>query len=211
MKIAKSILRKTENSALNPYEALLDQHNTPTVDMTTSSAQRFLHRRLKSEIPMKATLLTPEIAETVLKEKTKKTTESQLYYKDLSVLKPGDPFTTKPKGLTKGQQWRKGLIVQKHPFRAYGVEVDSKLLRRNRVHLKPAGKPLNLDKRQSAQNPKADLKVCASETKTSSSNSVPSSTKLKSQPTQPVKFAKKMELVVARSGRLLKVPARYSS
>ncbi|KAK2548400.1 hypothetical protein P5673_031468 [Acropora cervicornis] len=92
----------------------------------------------------------------------------------------------------------------KHPFRAYDVEVDGKLLRRNRVHLKPAGKPLNLDKRQSAQNPKADVKVRASETKTSSSNSVPSPPKLKSQPTQPVKFAKKMELVVAhrtRSGR----------
>ena len=218
VKIAKSILRKTENSALNPYEALLDQHNTPTVDMTTSPAQRFLHRRLKSEIPMKATLLTLEIAETVLKEKTKKTTKSQLYYnrtaKDLSVLKPGDTVTIKPEGLTKGQQWRKGLIVQKHPFRAYDVEVDGKLLRRNRVHLKPAGKPLNLDKRQSAQNPKADVKVRASETKTSSSNSVPSPPKLKSQPTQPVKFTKKMELVVAhrtRSGRLVKVPARYSS
>ncbi|KAK2571051.1 Transposon Ty3-I Gag-Pol polyprotein [Acropora cervicornis] len=218
VKIAKSILRKTENSALNPYEALLDQHNTPTVDMTTSPAQRFLHRRLKSEIPMKATLLTPEIAETVLKEKTKKTTKSQLYYnrtaKDLSVLKPGDTVTIKPERLTKGQQWRKGLIVQKHPFRAYDVEVDGKLLRTNRVHLKPAVKPLNLDKRQSAQNPKADVKVRASETKTSSSNSVPSPPKLKSQPTQPVKFAKKMELVVAhrtRSGRLVKVPTRYSS
>ena len=218
VKIAKSILRKTENSALNPYEALLDQHNTPTVDMTTSSAQRFLHRRLKSEIPMKATLLTPEIAETVLKEKAKKTAKSQLYYnrtaKDLSVLKPGDTVTIKPEGLTKGQQWRKGLIVQKHPFRSYDVEVDGKLLRRNRVHLKATGKPPNLERRQSAQNPKADVKVRTSESKRSSSNSVPSSTKLKSQPTKPVTFAKKMELVVAhrtRSGRLVKVPARYSS
>ena len=218
VKIAKSILRKTENSALNPYEALLDQHNTPTVDMTSSPAQRFLHRRLKSEIPMKATLLTPEIAETVPKEKAKKTAKSQLYYnrtaKDLSVLKPGDTVTIKPEGLTKGQQWRKGLIVQKHPFRSYDVEVDGKLLRRNRVHLKPTGKPPNLERRQSAQNPKADVKVRASESKKSSSNSVSSSTKLKSQPTKPVKFAKKMELVVAhrtRSGRLVRVPARYSS
>ena len=48
--------------------------------MTTSPAQRFLHRRLKSEIPMKATLLTPEIAETVLEGKAKKTTKSQMYY-----------------------------------------------------------------------------------------------------------------------------------
>ena len=105
-------MRKTGNSALNPYEALLDQHNTPTVDMTTSPAQRFLHRRLKSEIPMKATLLTPEIAETVLEEKAKTTAKSQMYYnrtaKDLSVLKSGDTVTIKPEGLTKGQKWRKG-------------------------------------------------------------------------------------------------------
>ena len=114
----------------------------------------------------------------------------------------------KSEGLAKGQKWRKGLTVQNHPFRSYDVEVDGKLLRRNRIQLKPAGKPLNLE------IPKADVKVRASETKKSSSNPVPSSTKRKSEPTKPVKFAKKMELVVAqrtRSGRLVKVPARYSS
>ena len=138
MKIAKAILRKTENSALNPYEALLDQQNTPTVDMTTSPAQRFLHRRLKSEIPMKATLLTPEIAETILEEKAKKTAKSEMYYnrttKELSVLKPGDTVTIKREGVTKGQKWRKGLVVQKLPYRSYDVEVDGKTPRRNRVH-----------------------------------------------------------------------------
>ena len=115
VKIAKSILRKTEISALNPYEALLDQHSTPTVDMTTSPAQRFLHRKLKSQFPVKATLLTPEIAGTVLEEKAKKAAKSEMYYnrtaEDPSVFKPGDTITTKPEGLTKGQKWRKGLIV----------------------------------------------------------------------------------------------------
>ena len=141
-----------------------------------------------------------------------------MYYnrtaKDLSVLKPGGTVTIKPEGLTKGQIWRKGLTVQNHPFRSYDVEVNGKLLRRNGVHLKPAGKPPNLEKTQSDPNPKADVKVRAMETKKSSSNAVPSSTELKSAPTKPVKSAKKMELVVAkrtRSGRLVKVPPRYSS
>ena len=48
---------------------------------------------------MKATLLTPEIAETVLAEKTKKHQKSQAYYdrtaKDLSELKPGDTVGVK--------------------------------------------------------------------------------------------------------------------
>ena len=51
----------------------------------------------------------------------------------------------KPEGPTKGQKWRKGLIVQNDSFRSYDVEVDGKFLRRNLVHLKPVGKPPNLD------------------------------------------------------------------
>ena len=94
--------------------------------------------------PTKATLLTPEIAETILEEKAKKTAKSQMSYnraaKDQSVLKSGVTVTIKLEGLTKGQKWRKGFIVQNHPFRSYDVEVDGKLLRRNRVHLKPARK-----------------------------------------------------------------------
>ena len=85
-----------------------------------------------------------------------------MYYnrtaKDLSVLKPGDTVTIKPE-----EKWRKGIIVQNHPFR-YDVEVDGDFLRRSRVHLKPAGKPPNLEKTQSGPKPKADDKVRASET-----------------------------------------------
>ena len=57
---------------------------------------------------MKATLLTPEIAETVLAEKTKKHQKSQAYYdrtaKDLGELKPGDTVGVKHEGLLKGQE-----------------------------------------------------------------------------------------------------------
>ena len=104
--------------------------------------------------------------------------------------------------------------MQNHPYSSYDVEVDGKLLRRNRVHLKPAGTPTKPEKTQSAQKPKAGIKVRAPETKRSSSDPVPSSTKLQSEHARPVKFAKKMEPVVVqrtRSGRLVKVPARYSS
>ena len=211
MKIAKAILTKAENSALNPYEALLDQHTTPTVDMTTSPAQRFLHRRLKSEIPKEASLLTPDIAETILEEKAKKTAKSEMYHnrtaKDLSV-KPGDTVTIKPEGVTKGHKWRKGLVVQKHPYRSYDVEVDRKTLQKNRVHLKPIGKATNPEKTQSAQKPNAYVKVSAPDTKTSSSNPVPKATKIQSESTRPAKSATKMELVVAKwthSGHLVKV------
>ena len=63
-----TLLRETEKTTLNPCEALLDRHNTPTTGMTTSPEQRFLNRRTRTEIPIKGTLLTPEIVERALEE-----------------------------------------------------------------------------------------------------------------------------------------------
>ena len=37
VKIVKTLLRKAEKTKLSPYEALLDQHNTPTAGITTSA------------------------------------------------------------------------------------------------------------------------------------------------------------------------------
>ena len=68
VKIVKTFLRKTEKTALNSFEALLDQHNTPTAGMTTSPAQRFLNRQTRKETPIKGTLLTPEIAKCYIRK-----------------------------------------------------------------------------------------------------------------------------------------------
>ena len=110
--------------------------------MTTSPAQKFLNRRTRTEIPIKGTLLTPEIAEKVLGEKTRKTKKSQVYYnksaRDLNELKPGETVrVVKLETLVKGQEWKKGTVTQSHGYRSYDVNVEGKVLRRNRVHLKP--------------------------------------------------------------------------
>ena len=140
VKIAKSLLRKSQASALNSYEALLDQRNTPTVGMTTSPSQRLLNRRTRTDIPMKGTLLAPNISEYVLEEKANKTKKSEIYYdrntKDLNELKPGDVIRVKPEGPVKGQEWKKDSVMKSHGYRSYAVEVDGKVLRRNRVHPK---------------------------------------------------------------------------
>ena len=116
VKIAKSLLRKSQASALNPYKALLDQRNTPTVGMTTSPSQRLLNRRTRTEIPMKGTLLAPNIAENVLEEKAIKTKKSEIYCdqnpKDLSELKTGEAIRFKPEGLVKGQKWKKDSVIK---------------------------------------------------------------------------------------------------
>ena len=52
----------------------------------------------------------------------------------------------------------KRTYCSEQSIRSYDVEMDGKLLRRNRVRLKPAGKPPTLEKTQSASNPKADVR-----------------------------------------------------
>ena len=208
VKIVKTLLRKSAKSALNPYEALLDQRNTPTVGMTTSPTQRFLNRRTKTEIPMKATLLTPELAEKVLEEKAKKTKKSQAYYdrtaKDFTELKPGDTVRIRPDGLVKGQEWRKGSVVQIHGYRSYDVKVDGKVLNRNRVHLKPEQKVSAPTMPSDARKPNKQTIVPVQK-----SGVNPREAKQTVKPAEP---AVNMELITAkrtRSGRLVKVPARY--
>ena len=81
---------------------------------------------------MNATLLTPEIAEKVLAEKTKKHQKSQAYYdrtaKDLSELEHRDTVRVKPEGLFKGQEWKKGTVSRNCGYLSYDVNVDGKLL-----------------------------------------------------------------------------------
>ena len=76
----------------------------------------------------------------MLEEKANKTKKSEIYYdrnaKDLNELKPGDVIRVKPEGLVKGQEWKKGSVINSHGYRSYAVVAHGKVLRRNRVHLK---------------------------------------------------------------------------
>ena len=86
---------------------------------------------------MKAGLLTAEIAEKVLAEKTKRNQKPQGYYdqtaKDLNEVMPGNTVVVKPKGLLKAQGWKKETVLQNCGYRSYDVNVNGKLLIRNRV------------------------------------------------------------------------------
>ena len=64
---------------------------------------------------MKVTLLTAEIAEKVLAEKTERNQKPQGYYdqtaKDLNEVMPGNTVVVKPKGLLSGQGWKKEIVL----------------------------------------------------------------------------------------------------
>lgn len=63
VKTAKSLLKKTLKDNKDPWLALLDQRNTPTESMGTSSAQRLMSRRTKTLLLTTNNLLYPKIPE----------------------------------------------------------------------------------------------------------------------------------------------------
>ena len=79
--------------------------------------------------------MAPNIAENALEEKANKTKKSEIYYdrnaKDLNELKPRDVIRVKPERLVKGQEWKKGSVINSHGYRSYAVVVEGKVLRRN--------------------------------------------------------------------------------
>ena len=124
------------------------------------------------------------------------------------MLKPGDIVRIKPQGLVKGQEWRKGSVIQSHGYRSYDVKVDDKVLRKNRVHLKS-------DKQVNAPTIPSDGQKAKEQTAATSQKSANlNSTKETPKTTKAAKPANRLELITAkraRSGRLAKVPARYFS
>ena len=122
----------------------------------------------------------------------------------MSELKPGNSIRVKPEGLVKGQEWKKGSVIKSHVYRSYAVEVDGKVLKRNRVHLK--------------QEKQITPAITEHKSKAKGQDSAQQNTKVKlSRPmtpkiAEPAKCATKMELITPKrtsSGRLVKTPKRY--
>ena len=92
----------------------------------------------------------------------------------------------------------KGSVIKSHGYRSYAVEVDGKVLRRNRVHLK-----------QEKQITPTITEHNTSKTNTQQNTKFKPSRQMTPKSMEPAKWATKMELITAkrtRSGRLVKLP-----
>ena len=59
VKNLKRLFEKCKESGVSEFQALLDWHNTPTVVMATSLAQRLMGRRCRTLLTMSESLLRP--------------------------------------------------------------------------------------------------------------------------------------------------------
>jgi hypothetical protein len=141
VKAAKAIISKARSANEDPYLMLLEQWNTPSQTIGYSPAQRMHSRRMRTLLPTIANALIPIAPnpEEVSKRLQERRANQKSYYdrttKVLPELQPGEEVWVQcvPQQPNK---WIKGVVRSKFNFRAYDVEVDGAIRRRNRIHLR---------------------------------------------------------------------------
>ena len=161
MKVSKSLLKKALRDDKDPWLAMLDQQNTPTESLGTSSAQSLMSRRTKTLLPTATNLLYPRVPENVGKELKLKRQKAKWYHnRSACSLPETDIGEVRVAPLQRNETWTQGTCVDKLLYRSYVVKMDAgnQVLRRNRGFLKSAvepavpSEPVEVDKSQPVNN-----------------------------------------------------------
>ncbi len=138
VKTAKRLMQKAAAAGQDPYLAILDHRNTPSQGLNTSPAQRLLNRRTRTLLPIKDTLLEPEITSNMQGLMHNRQRQEKYYNrtaKNLDTLKTGDRVRVQP--FQPHKVWKTAQVLRPVSHRSYEVKLDSGgVLRRNRRHLR---------------------------------------------------------------------------
>ena len=137
VKIMKNLLKKTLKEGGDPYEALLEQRNTPRQDTGLSPAQMMFGRNTRSMIPVLNNKLP--LYNSAKRRAGRSATVKRYHDKtahDMCVLEEGQTVFFQHK---EGKQWRYGTIIEKCGDRTYIVKSTDTggTYRRNRLHIRP--------------------------------------------------------------------------
>ena len=226
VKIAKRLFKRSRD----PYLALLEWQNTPTIGLDSSPSQRLLARRTRGAVPVSdgklAVNMPPGNWEKKLHRQAQIQRHHSGYGSTFTPLRKGEPVLVQDLRARK-TQWMRGRCEGQLSKSSYTVEVDGQLLHRNRQFLKPSLNSPQLDLGSQDQGldqledqskeipvnqeemPRHVCQVPSLEVpETSGNNSMAQRVKKKltcpprdqPQPTEPV--------ITTRSGRIIKKPER---
>lgn len=140
VKICKGFLQKSTDFDA----ALLHYRNTAPQGYTYTPAQRMLCRRSRTLLPTRADLLEQESinTETVIEDIIHRRAQSKAQYdktagQQHAPLDVGSRVYVKPPPQRHGTPWVSGNIIARSD-RNYTIQTPSRVVSRNRVHLKPA-------------------------------------------------------------------------
>ncbi|KAL9961977.1 hypothetical protein ACROYT_G031026 [Oculina patagonica] len=136
VKIMKSLLQKTHKEGGDPYEAMLEQRNTPRQDTGRSPAEMMFNRRTRSFLPS----MSSSPKDTFVKEKREARKRSVMKSHDRKSRKLSEIDVGKSVFFqhTEGQNWKLGKVTDILGPNTYQVSgPDGAMYRRNRVHVRP--------------------------------------------------------------------------
>ncbi|XP_055613423.1 uncharacterized protein K02A2.6-like [Uranotaenia lowii] len=143
VKIAKQLIKKSEESGSDFNYALLHWRNIPN-NIGSSPATRLFSRSTRCGIPTEASHLQPKVVENVPDKIEESRRKSKFYYdrksRKLPQLEIGSPvFVQLNPGASK--LWTPATIRDRLSDRAYMVDSNGTLYRRSQKHLKPRKEP----------------------------------------------------------------------
>ena len=161
VKTVKNLLKKSFLAGSDPLLAILDWRNTPTEGLDTSPAQRLMSRRTRTRLPTTSILLSPEVPD--VHGRIRRAKERQGFYynrhaKNLPQIKPGQNVRMQ---LPNEVRWSVGICRKRLDNRSYLVEVNGRVYRRNRRHLRMEYGRGNIDDSDSESVDGAEERPCS--------------------------------------------------
>ena len=144
IQVVKSLLQKAVDDSRDPFLALLEFRNTPSESLQLSPVQIIFGRRTRSLIPIHSTLLQTQSSQQTRHRLMDSKAKQTIYYNRKATsprppLEIGQTVRFKP---TSDDDWRKGEIVDKLPFRSYRVRTpDGSTRRRTSRHVRISAEP----------------------------------------------------------------------
>lgn len=144
VKIAKRLLKKSEESGVDFWYALLHWRNIPN-KIGSSPVARLFSRSTRCGLPTSVENLMPKPVQDVPKSIEENRRKTKYHYdkttRNLPRLETGAPVYVQlhPEST---KQWTPGMVANKMNERSYMVNVDGALYRRDLVNLKPRKEPI---------------------------------------------------------------------
>eukprot|EP00731_Ephydatia_muelleri_P018174 Em0011g214a len=219
VKIAKRIFKRSSD----PYLALLEWRNTPTVGLGASPCQRLFSRRTRGAVPTSSAKLKQEPQVKMWEKKTGRQRQIQAQQSGkghrLPPLQYGEPVLVQDLRASK-TKWLRGRCVDQLTERSYTVDVDGQLVHRNRQFIKPSshvpehpvGEDLVDDLRETGPEHPRDSELrqqapSSPQGVQASSQQAPSSPPIIQASNQPVDTTRQPR--TTRSGRVIREPERF--
>ena len=122
------------------WKAILEWCNATKPGMHSSPAQRFFSRCTRSMLPCKTTDYKPQVQAEVQSMLIRKRQTAKTYYnhqtKPLLDLTIGQPVRVKYHPQIPNSNWESGTVIGKEALHSYGVQVNGRFYRRNRIHIR---------------------------------------------------------------------------